>query len=72
VCALYVYIFLKFSLPFSKQNSVEDKSSTVSSEDIAKNHVASEDAEVGGLLVTCNMQIVISVQFTWPLLVGCC
>lgn len=30
------------------KNSVEDKSSTVSSEDIAKNHVASEDAEVGG------------------------
>ncbi|XP_047081839.1 transcription factor IIIB 60 kDa subunit-like [Lolium rigidum] len=30
------------------KNSVGDKSSTVSSEDIAKNHVASEDAEVGG------------------------
>ncbi|KAM0903300.1 hypothetical protein ACQ4PT_018734 [Festuca glaucescens] len=30
------------------KNSVGDKSSTVSSEDIAKNHVASEDAEDGG------------------------
>jgi hypothetical protein len=51
-----MYIFGKFSLPLFKQNSAGDKSSTISSEKITKDYVASKDPEVGGLSVTCNKQ----------------
>lgn len=57
-CVIYMYLFFwKFSLPSLKQDSVGDKSSKISSEEIAKDNVASKDPEVGGLLVTpvtCN------------------